>query len=310
MGRMPQLGQTTVNPTTASTISSIPTSTTPAVNSNVVIGLKVTPTPNPGEFRITQEKSGGSATITAQDYADLQRKLAAIQKAHEIGKGHSLGEQNSDGTFKKNEEGLAYTPEEIAQKARILKEAGFTQEERGELIKYGVAGTKQQLEAKKMPFKETPLPHDSEVLLLYSGLGQLFEKLSDSDWGVRQAAAQAIGEIIARCGIDLTRINHYQEELLNPEGEFGLKEEELSEGYLIVSFLLGKEEDFGLWLNFTDSTEQDFSRLTSSLAGSIMSGAAEEAIGILKEKRSIKEANLSLEELLLKRAGLRPMLQK
>ena len=133
---------------------------------------------------------------------------------------------------------------------------------------------------------------------------RLFEKLSDSDRGVRQAAAQAIGEIIARCGIDLTRINHYQEELLNPEGEFGLKEEELSEGYLIVSFLLGKEEDFGLWLNFTDSTEQDFSRLTSSLAGSIMSGAAEEAIGILKEKRSIKEANLSLEELLLKRAGL------
>jgi len=133
---------------------------------------------------------------------------------------------------------------------------------------------------------------------------RLYEKLNDNDQGVRQATAQALGGAIARSGVEFARVNHYREEFLNPEGEFRLKEEELSAGYLIASFFLDRGEDFSLWLDFSDRTEQDFNRLTALLAGSIMSGAAENALKLLKEKRSIKEANLSLEELLLSKSGL------
>jgi len=132
---------------------------------------------------------------------------------------------------------------------------------------------------------------------------RLFEKLNDY-WLIRQAAALAIGEIISKSVIDFTRISHYKEEFLNSEGEFRLKEDELLSGYLVTSFFLEKEKDFGLFLDFTDRTEEDFSRLMASLAGSIEMGAGKEALDILKAKREIKEANLFLEELWLNKAGL------
>ncbi|MFH0738996.1 MAG: PEP/pyruvate-binding domain-containing protein, partial [Candidatus Omnitrophota bacterium] len=206
----------------------------------------------------------------------------------------------------------------------------------------GILNQQQQPEAKKTPFRETPLSQDSKDLLFYAGLKQLFEKLTDNDRIVRQAAATAIaeiakarpeliskeittrlfeklndngsvvrqaattaiGEIIAGCGIDLARIDYYKDELLNPKGKFKLKERELSSGYLIISFFLERKADLGLWLGFADKTEEDFSQLTSLLAGSIMTGGQDEVLKILKEKLGMKETILSLEDLLLKKAGL------
>ncbi len=174
LGRMPQLGQAAVNPTTGSTISSIPTAALPAVNPNVVVGVEVGTTAEPGE--LTQIKITGQAATADQDSDteilpetlssgvsaeaqagefDLQSRAGvvlgrslsdeeavAIQRAHDVGQGHYLGKQNSDGTYEKNEDSnLAYTPQEIAQKTRILKAAGFTEEERRKLIKYGIAGS-------------------------------------------------------------------------------------------------------------------------------------------------------------------------
>src|SRR3989338_5747272 len=49
LGRMPPMGGMIRNPETGATVSSIPTATTPALNSKVVIGVKVNATDNPGE---------------------------------------------------------------------------------------------------------------------------------------------------------------------------------------------------------------------------------------------------------------------
>ncbi|PIQ85277.1 MAG: hypothetical protein COV73_05945, partial [Candidatus Omnitrophica bacterium CG11_big_fil_rev_8_21_14_0_20_43_6] len=69
-------------------------------------------------------------------------ELEGIKKAHAIGEGHFLGKQNEDGSYENNKDPeLVFTPEEIARKARILKDAGFTLEERAKLIKFGVAGS-------------------------------------------------------------------------------------------------------------------------------------------------------------------------
>ena len=87
---------------TSSTISSIPTN-------------------NPGEFLIKRGESG--VVITVQNETDLEMKVAAIEEAHQIG------------------ESSPYTLPEIAQKARILKEAGLGKDERRRLMEEGIAGT-------------------------------------------------------------------------------------------------------------------------------------------------------------------------
>ena len=67
-------------------------------------------------------------------------RLAAIQRAHEVGEGHSY-EMGQDGRPQKHSDpSQAYTSQEIAQKARILQEAGFTRQEIDALIRHGVAG--------------------------------------------------------------------------------------------------------------------------------------------------------------------------
>ncbi|MFC1624391.1 PEP/pyruvate-binding domain-containing protein [Candidatus Omnitrophota bacterium] len=133
---------------------------------------------------------------------------------------------------------------------------------------------------------------------------RLFEKLNDSDPHVRSAAVAAIGEIIAAAGIDLRKIDYYKEELLSSKGAFRLKESELLEGYLVTSFFIERGEDFGLWLDFEERQDGNFSRLISLLANTIVLEVGDGALNILKEKHSIKQTILSLEELLLNKAGL------
>ncbi|MFH1441634.1 MAG: sister chromatid cohesion protein PDS5, partial [Candidatus Omnitrophota bacterium] len=132
---------------------------------------------------------------------------------------------------------------------------------------------------------------------------RLYDRLNDVNGKVCQVAIHVVGEIIFKSSVDLIKINYYKKELLNPTGEFRLTEEYLLEGYLVTSFFLEEKEDFGLWLDFKDRSEQDFRQLTVLLASNIMWGAAEEAIAVLKENHNIKETILSLEELLLRKAG-------
>ena len=70
-----------------------------------------------------------------------QERVAAIQRAHQVGEGHAY-EIGKDGKPQKHSNpDQAYTSAEIAQKARILQEAGFTRQEIDALIRHGVAGS-------------------------------------------------------------------------------------------------------------------------------------------------------------------------
>ncbi|MFC1675175.1 metalloprotease, partial [Candidatus Omnitrophota bacterium] len=92
----------------------------------------------------------------------------AIQRAHLVGAaaGHDY-EIGPDGRPRKHSDSTkAYTAEEIAQKARILAEAGFSQEERRKLIEGGIAGEEPPARESKPSLPEkTPKPPSPRVII-------------------------------------------------------------------------------------------------------------------------------------------------
>lgn len=97
-----------------------------------------------------------------------EKQFAAIIKAHDIGHRHYLGRQNVDRTYQKNKDpNLAYTFQEIAQKVRILKKAGFSREEVSVLIKGGVAGNKMD-EIDGAAMQESPEINEEQELKIIS----------------------------------------------------------------------------------------------------------------------------------------------
>jgi len=110
--------------------------------------------PVPQKIELTVKQEAVTATPSPERQSELitraeealgrslrPEEAAAVQKTHDVGQGHYLGEQNPDGTYTKNENpDLAYTPEEIREKARILRQAGFSIAELDKLMRYGVAG--------------------------------------------------------------------------------------------------------------------------------------------------------------------------
>ena len=182
-------------------ISSIPTTASPAVNTNVVIGVEAKATNEPGELsqikiigQVANEDQSSSSGVSSKvssvgvnaqaDEFDFETRAkvilgrslsveetVAIQRAHDVGPGHYLGRQNLDGTYEQNENpDLAYSFLEIAEKARILRAAGLNPEEIRKLMKYGIAGKVMELEPTSvLKFTET------EVLSL---LGEIWEELN------------------------------------------------------------------------------------------------------------------------------------
>ncbi|MFC1576566.1 AarF/UbiB family protein [Candidatus Omnitrophota bacterium] len=116
----------------------------------------------------------------------------AVERAHAVGEGHYLGRRNLDGTYEKHENAdLAYTPLEIALKARILREVGFSQSERRALIEHGVVGNREK-EAKRKKWDvtvpEVKLADERKVdegfmraALMGASLTRAFEKWDDPD---------------------------------------------------------------------------------------------------------------------------------
>jgi hypothetical protein len=74
-------------------------------------------------------------------------KAQALLDAHKVGEGiRFLGTKNPDGTYSKNTNPeLAYTAEEIAQKAKILRAAGFDEAQTRILMEHGVVGAEYSL---------------------------------------------------------------------------------------------------------------------------------------------------------------------
>lgn len=98
--------------------------------------------------------------------AITDREFAAILEAHQVGPDHYVGIQNPDGTYQKNEDpAKAYTQQEITEKARILRVAGFNEDESRKLMEQGIAG------------KIAPFKFDSDIEEV--GTGQVQELSKD-----------------------------------------------------------------------------------------------------------------------------------
>ena len=76
LGRMPPMGGMIRNPETGATVSSIPTATTPALNSKVVIGVKVNATDNPGEVGQVQIENRG-IEVSVPDKQEISQESKA-----------------------------------------------------------------------------------------------------------------------------------------------------------------------------------------------------------------------------------------
>ncbi|MGA2775347.1 MAG: hypothetical protein ABSE81_04740 [Candidatus Omnitrophota bacterium] len=85
--------------------------------------------------------------ITGDTLSDeeIQRRVQGIEDAHqvELDNDHRLGERNPDGTYQKDED-KPYSSVGIRKKSEILKEAGFNQEQRRNIMQYGMAGQKRE----------------------------------------------------------------------------------------------------------------------------------------------------------------------
>lgn len=124
------------DPNTGARITLVPTQlNTPQSNSNVGVLIQANDQGNIirviTESLTNQTFSNRDLRVKAEQVLGriiTDEEFDAIQRAHNIGPGHFLGRENSDGTFEKNENpDLAFTSQEIAQKVRILAAAGFTQ---------------------------------------------------------------------------------------------------------------------------------------------------------------------------------------
>ncbi|MDD5237834.1 MAG: GNAT family N-acetyltransferase [Candidatus Omnitrophica bacterium] len=155
--------------------------------------------PVPQKIELTVNQEAVTAIPSSEKQSDLitraekvlgrslyPEEAAAVQRAHAIGQGHYLGEQNPDGTYAKNENpDLAYTPEEIREKARILRQAGFSIAELDKLMRYGVAGNSQRAFLNVPDFKTLFSPTIKEQVTLinpYKEIPGLQEKIISVDF--------------------------------------------------------------------------------------------------------------------------------
>ncbi|MCM8797072.1 MAG: hypothetical protein NC923_04255, partial [Candidatus Omnitrophica bacterium] len=76
---------------------------------------------------------------------EIQRRVQGIEDAHqiELDNEHRLGQRNTDGTYQKDKE-KPYSLAGIREKAEILNEAGFDQDQRRSLMEYGIVGKKKE----------------------------------------------------------------------------------------------------------------------------------------------------------------------
>ena len=121
-----------------------------------------------------------------EEEALLDRELTpsqweAIERAHRVGDGE-------EGLVKGSEAGIGnYTGRQLAQKVKILRDAGFNKEERELLVKSGIVGTPKKVVVVK------------ERQRIVTG--------GDAHWSVDWAGINAVKkEIMAKLGIDLNKI--------------------------------------------------------------------------------------------------------
>lgn len=167
------------------------------------------------EGRITLGELVVKLSDTQLSKEEVEERVRAIEAAHQVEPERQLGEQNSDGTYQKytgeDTDEKAYTPGGIFKKARILRDGGFTQKQRANLIKYGLAGNAdksivkelaadpQKLDEIKTKYRELHKEIVAEVVRQHQQRGVAdFTFTKDYSLGAQGAVKLKIFELLAK----------------------------------------------------------------------------------------------------------------